>query len=180
MVLKICKFYICMYIYVYIFLHQVGLCKGKVDNKMLMKVFSHPGHGKSKCYIKHCSQLDLFRFLEDISPLIQEASSAIANTRGVGWLLNSVWVWSCRVLRSLMSSQKWNKLTMIQHLDYEIQYISTLKLKYSCKLKQGHIVILSICKACPALGVCWHQKGRERRLITQVTLSLSRAKINQA
>ena len=37
-------------------------------------------------------QLDLFQFLEDISSLFQEASSVPANWRGVGLLLNSVWV----------------------------------------------------------------------------------------
>ena len=38
---------------------------------MLMKVLSHPGHGR---------QLDLFQFLEDVSPLIHEASPGNLHT----------------------------------------------------------------------------------------------------
>ena len=46
-----------------------------------MKIISHPGHGNSKCCIVGKS-LDLFQFLEDVSPLIQEASSVLTGSRG--------------------------------------------------------------------------------------------------
>ena len=45
-----------------------------ISYNMLMKDLSHPGRGNSKCCI--IKQLDVFQFLEDISSLIQEASSA--------------------------------------------------------------------------------------------------------
>ena len=41
--------------------------------EMLMKVLSHP--------VLYRRQLDLFQFPEDVSPLIQEASSVLTNWR---------------------------------------------------------------------------------------------------
>ena len=46
---------------------------------MPMKVLSHPGPGNSNCCV-------VARFLEDVSPLIQEASSVLTNWRGVAGL----------------------------------------------------------------------------------------------
>ena len=48
-----------------------------------MKVRSHQGHGN---YVLHHRQLDLFQFLKDVSPLIQEASSVLTNWSGVAGL----------------------------------------------------------------------------------------------
>ena len=42
---------------------------------LLMKILSHPGHGTSVTYHR---RLDLFQFVEDISPLIQETSSVLS------------------------------------------------------------------------------------------------------
>ena len=49
-------------------------------------------------------QLDLFQFLEDISPVTQEASSVLTNWRGVGSLLNPVRMCSFRVVRATSGS----------------------------------------------------------------------------
>ena len=64
---------------------------------VLMKVLSHPGHGKS--IVLYHRQLDLFQFLEDVSSLIQEASSVLTNWRRIGRLLNSVWECPHRVVK---------------------------------------------------------------------------------
>ena len=45
----------------------------------LMKILSHPGHGNSKCCIM--GNYGMFQFVEDVSPLIQEASSVLTNWR---------------------------------------------------------------------------------------------------
>ena len=44
-------------------------------------------------------QLDVFQFLDNVSPLIQEASSVLTNWRGVCRLLNSVWKCPYRVVK---------------------------------------------------------------------------------
>lgn len=44
---------------------------------MLMKVLSHPGHGYSKC----CIVGNLFQFLEDVTPLIQENWKSLLDER---------------------------------------------------------------------------------------------------
>ena len=48
----------------------------------------------------YCSQLDMFLFLEDVSPLTQEASSVLTNWKRVAWFLNSVWECPYRVIRA--------------------------------------------------------------------------------
>ena len=44
-------------------------------------------------------QLDVFHFPEDVSPLIQVASSVLTNWSGVARLLNPVWECPYRVLK---------------------------------------------------------------------------------
>ena len=39
-----------------------------------MEVLGHPGHGNT---VLCCRQLDMFWFFEEVSPLIQEASSVL-------------------------------------------------------------------------------------------------------
>ena len=50
--------------------------------------------------VRYCWQLDLFQSLEDVSPLIHEASSVLTNWRGVaGFLWNCVWEGPYRVVK---------------------------------------------------------------------------------
>ena len=44
-------------------------------------------------------RLDLFQCLEDVSPLIQEASSILPNWRGVAGFLHSAWECPHRVVK---------------------------------------------------------------------------------
>ena len=47
---------------------------------IVIKVLNHPGHGNSKLFYRR--HLDVFQFLEDVSPLIQEGSAVLTNWGG--------------------------------------------------------------------------------------------------
>lgn len=57
---------------------------------MLMKVLSISISKVMVFLVPNCRQLDVFQFLEDVSPLTQKTSSVLTNRRGAG-RLNSVW-----------------------------------------------------------------------------------------
>ena len=67
-----------------------------------MKVLSHPGH--CLVIVLHPSLLHVFHFLEDVSPVIQKASSALTNRRGVAGFLNLCGSVLAAMLRTRLSS----------------------------------------------------------------------------
>ena len=82
------------------------------------------GHG-----VLYRRQLDMFQFLKDVSPLIQEAPTVLTNWRGVCWLLHSVWVRSYGVIHYLAEDYRaeqdiFESWTLFCHIAYFSAIIS--------------------------------------------------------